>query len=314
MKYPSELHQIVSESPRLAPLTKRSYITAINRWIAFAGPDPAGWNRNVAHRFYLQLINSGISVRSANTMMNSLKYAAKWWADRSPGARIDFTHIELAPNSPSTPREALDPTQALAILDTTLVGTPIDIRDRALLVVALETGMRSMSLAGMSWDGLKSNYPRCSVPLKGKGEVPYDVPLSDAAMLALGHWRAWLAKHKVKGGDVWRRLLPGIDQKGLRAYEISDVGISQQAIYKMVVSRAERAGSGHVHPHIFRHTYVTWRTELGMPLEQIISMTGHSPSHSLGSAGGYMDRGRLGAIARQVTPEWLANWCQTNCR
>jgi hypothetical protein len=305
------LHEIVEASPKLAPRTKTKYLQDLDQWVAFAGPDPSGWTRYRAQEFYGHLLQR-MKPQSANRVMASVAHASSWLAKRENRPDMHFAVYQAAPHAARAERRALSPTEAQALLGTCAGTSALDLRDRALIVVGLETGMRRMSLAGMTIDGIQQQaqhgYPVALVPLKGSREALYAVPLSDAAMDALSPWLGWLKAHKIRKGPVFRALGRGIGPKGKLVHTPSDAPLSFQSIYKVVVSRAEQAGLGHLHPHVFRHTFITWRVEAGLQPYQIAVVTGHKVANipGLSGMGGYLDVGRLGSEIRQTTPAWLA--------
>lgn len=307
------LHQIVATSPDLASSTRKKYLDDLDVWLSFAGADPNGWTRYRAQDFYQSLLLR-MKPQSANRLFASIRYASKWWATSENNPALDFAVIRIAP--PARPKKfyPLDQIEATQLILTCESQTPLDRRDLALIVVGLETGMRRMSLAGMQLEaiGKPNGYPAVAVPLKGHGTDLYPVPLSSTAMQALDNWRQWLWAQKVKTGPVLRRLTKRAEatkRSVTIAWDVGDDGISETMIHKVIVHRAELAGiqrhDRHIHPHLLRHTFMTWRDSAGVSLSRIAAITGHD-APELGAMGGYLDKVTLGAEARETTPAWLA--------
>lgn len=306
------LHDIVANAPDLASGSKDKYRRDLDAWIAYAGQNPKHWTRKTAQAFYNQLLQR-MKPQSANRLMSSVAYASKWWAHQEGSPDLDFAHVAKASEQGKEIRHALDPSSAIALLNTTRGNTLLDVRDRCLIIVGLETGMRRMSLGGMLWERqTQQPYHRTEVPIKGHGSDLFSVPLSDTAMLALMRWREQLDGIKAKQrGPVFRRLL--VDRRSRKyGYSATDDGISGQTIHKIISTRALVANVGHVHPHLFRHSFVTWRTEMGATNAQIAAVTGHSLASSEGALGGYKDLMALGETARGLTPLWLIEWFRAN--
>jgi integrase/recombinase XerD len=303
------LHQIIKGSRKITEKTRAAYLEDIDRWVAFAGTDPRGWTPQRAQEFYNELLTH-MRPQSAKRAMAPISYASAWWAKKERNPLLHFTVIQQEPDDDPAERHALSPEEAGQLLATCSSGSPIDLRDRAMFVVGLETGMRRMSLAGMALEKITKStegYPIAAVPIKGSRDKLYPVPLSDAAVAALAPWRKWLKGQQVTTGAVFRGLTKRMMPKtGKIGYEISD-SLSLISIYKIVIRRAATAGLQHVHPHIFRHTFMTWRTEAGLTPIQIASITGHKITGLPGMAvmGMYIDPGRLGDEARASTPAWL---------
>lgn len=308
----TELHDILKRG-RFSPVTRKKYESVLDLWIAFAGVSPKGWTRIKAQAFYDDLCTR-MQINSANIYVASLRYVSKWYATLHDKPGLDFAKIQTAEpgddEKHGSVRHALTPDQATRLIRTCEPLTPIDRRDLALIVTGLETGMRRKSLGGAMLEKIHSDvngYPTALVPIKGRGgNATYEVPLSDTTLRALEPWRSWLHEHKVNKGPVFRRLLPGISRKGKRVYEVSPTGISDSMIAKIIVDRAKLAEISHVHPHLLRHTFVTWRKLAKLDDRQIASITGHK-----GSTDGfeglttYVDAVAIGATVRNSTPEWL---------
>jgi integrase/recombinase XerD len=304
------LHQIVQTSPELAKLTRAMYLRDLDAWITFAGADPAGWTRYKAQEFYGSLLER-MQPQSANRLMASLKYASSWLAKKENDPALDFAVVQMADGKSKADRRALDQEDALKLLATCATDSPIDLRDRALIVMGLETGMRRMSLIGVRIDTIKmgrDGYPVAPVPIKGGGDELFSVPLSDAVMIAIEPWRQWLRNRKVTKGPLFRSLARKMDGRGKLMYTVGENQLSESAIYKIVTQRAKTAGLEHVHPHIFRHTFITWRMQGGMQPYQVAAITGHKIANitGMGALGGYVDVSRVGQEARQATPPWLS--------
>lgn len=302
----SALHAIVINAPDLRPSTRAQYLRDLNAWITFAGAEPAGWTRQRVQDFYASLL-ARMKPASANRLMSSVKYASRWFASRTDAT--DFAVFQQASSGTAEPRHALTADQVAKLLDFPLIR-PGDRRDFALLVLAVETGLRRMSLVGAAWEGLGDvhGYPTLAVPLKGR-DAPYNVPVSDTALAALAPWRAARTVKRTKpAGEIFcavERVLVG----DLRVDRIVPGKLSTQAIYALVQRRGAAAGMPDLHPHLLRHTFVTWRLEAGLTPHQITSITGHRlAGDGLGSLATYADRRVAGAAARQTTPAWLAQF------
>lgn len=313
-KHNTELHTVVRNAPDLAESSKLKYLRDLDAWIEYAGVNPIGWTREAAQAFYNGL-QGRMKAQSSNRLMSSISYASRWRAHLHNDPSLDFGVVRKAKAGEGEVRNALTPETAIALLETTRDPTPINLRDRALIVVGLETGMRRMSLAGMRYEHLSyTPYARIEVPIKGHGTDLFSVPLTDVAVEALTPWTTWLASKRlsVRGGGVFRRVWTTIDSKGKPTQGVRDSdAISEAMIHRVVARRAQTANVGSVHPHLFRHSFVTWRSELGMPDDQIASVTGHSLTARTGAIGRYKDLLALGGIARNTSPAWLAEWLRS---
>lgn len=307
------LHQILKRAG-FSAVTKEKYRGVIDRWIAYAGADPKGWTRERAQDWYDALLDE-ITIPSANQYLASLRYVSKWYATRNNDPGLDFAIVQKQRGKKGGGRSSspvLGEEEIATLLAKTMgMMTPVDLRDFAMFVVALETGMRRMSLRGMNLQAIKyaaaKGYTIATVPIKGAGgEEIFDVPLSDTALEALKPWSAWLADkpRRVKEGPVFRH----VSKNHLDAEPLSLTGIND-----IVAGRALAAGLRHVNPHMFRHTFITSRTIAGLTPLEIGTITGHKPGAitvdgmkiKLGAMGVYMHA--QADKARNSTPAWLAD-------
>ncbi len=313
------LHQILDRSG-FSPVTKDKYRLVIDRWIDFAGSDPKTWTRDKAQEFYDQLLDSGVSIQSANTYMASLRYVSRWYATKS-GA-VDFAVVQKQRGRKNTPSKSdneesiLEENEAISLLATCEEQTLVDARDLAMITIMLETGMRRMSVRGLDFEGVsnRKGYPTVKVPIKGAGgEETFTVPLSDIAYAALSSWMEMLSRNEIKSGAVFRRLSPRVDAR--KPFEIGHV-VSLTGINEILGSRTLAAGTRHVNPHMLRHTFITWRSRAGFSPLDIAEITGHRVATVV--VGGLQMK--IGGMAtyfhadvekiRSSTPAWLADLVQ----
>jgi integrase len=313
----SELHKIVESTPRghIAKSTKARYLKDLDVWIGFAGDDPAGWTRDKAQDFYNHLLAKGLKPQSANRLMASVHFASKWWAHRQNRDELHFAIVQMSSKRNEIEKHALTEDEARKLLDTcaNYPTNPIDLRDRALIVIALETGMRKMSLRSMEientiFDAHKIRHARLLCPtalvhMKGSDDARIPVPLSDACVHVLQPWIAWLAGKGRESGPLFTALL----DRGNVKLALDRKSLTDTAIQKLVSERAEAAQIGHCYPHLFRHTFVTWRSAMGLTPFEIASITGHVV-RDVGALGHYMDMRAIGDRVRNNTPAWLRTY------
>lgn len=293
------LHQILDRSD-FSPRTKSKYKLIIDRWITFAGPDPAGWTRERAQDWYDTLIASGIKAQSANVYAASLRYVSRWYATRT--GNLDFALVQTRrgrDDDEDSGRRALSEDEVTALLGTCQLDSAQNRRDFTLIVVGLETGMRRMSLQAMTFKSLKvDGYPYANVPIKGPGgRRTFDVPLSDLTTATLDAWRAWLAGFHVVNGPLFPQLETPRPSKNAAP-------MSETQITRMIERRAKVAGIEHAHPHLLRHTFITTRTVAGLSAFQLAAVTGHKVP-GMGAAATYIDVRAVANEARNSTPAWL---------
>lgn len=293
----SALHLVVKHAPDLAASSRDRYMRDLNAWIAFAGDSPANWTIPTAQRYYAHLLET-MKPQSATRMYASLQYAAKWWANELHQPHLNFTLIRMAPSEGAEERHELSPADAIKLLST-CDGSVAGVRDFALMVVGFETGMRRMSLSDMAIERTEVYPGWASVKTKGSRSDRYRVVLSDTACAALA---PWAVKLTAKRGPVFRPITIGVGPHGRGAY-IQPREMSGSAIHQMVAKRGERVGVT-MFPHLFRHSYASWRAAAGHAPHAIAAVTGHSLD--VGALGGYLSKEALAETMRHTTPPWLA--------
>ena len=183
---------------------------------------------------------------------------------------LDFARAAESLADPKTRRrKSMSLEDVKALIATCDRGRPMDLRDRAVMVVALRTGLRASNLVGLSWGGIKGRVADCII----KGGKHHQVILDDRCLDALQSWGSWLeASGKSLRGPVMRRISETVSGD----YIVGNVIRRRQWVNDMLKSRAAEARIGNVHAHLFRHTFVSWALEAGVPPHRVMRQTGHS--------------------------------------
>jgi integrase/recombinase XerC len=151
-----------------------------------------------------------------------------------------------------------------AVADRTDDGSPVSLRDVALLEVLYATGIRVGELVGLDVDDIDADRRLLRVFGKGRKEraVPYGQPASRALERWLVHGRPQLA---VEGAGP--ALFLGV--RGRR--------VDQRVVRSMVHrALAEVPGAPDLGPHGLRHTAATHLLEGGADLRSVQELLGHS--------------------------------------
>jgi integrase/recombinase XerD len=115
---------------------------------------------------------------------------------------------------------------------------PTALRDRAIVMLLLDTGIRAAELCGLTVrDADLANH---RVVVMGKGRKERHIPVSSRTEQAI--WRYKAQRGELRAGDPLFLSSPGtpMDRSGL---------------YRMVSRLGERAGVAEAYPHRFRHTF-----------------------------------------------------------
>jgi integrase/recombinase XerD len=170
-------------------------------------------------------------------------------------------NLEAPKSWQSLPR-FLAPEEVERLLSTPDPSTRAGLRDKAMLELLYATGLRVSELVGLAPSNL--NLDLGFITVFGKGGKERVVPLGLSAI----EWiRRYLTARATSSGA-----------KKNRALFVSDTGgaLSRQEVWRLIVLLGERAGIGHITPHLLRHSFATHLLENGADLRSVQMMLGHS--------------------------------------
>ena len=183
-------------------------------------------------------------------------------SDSDPGAAL------ATPKTHKSLPSALTAAQARAVLETAATraddGSPVGLRDVAILELLYATGIRVGELCGLDVDDVDRNRRVVRVFGKGRKErtVPYGVP----ADRALGHWLE-VGRPALAAAGAGAALFLGA--RGRR--------VDQRAVRAMVHARlADVPDAPDLGPHGLRHTAATHLLEGGADLRTVQELLGHA--------------------------------------
>ncbi len=133
---------------------------------------------------------------------------------------------------------------------------PVPLRERAMVTLFLDTGIRAQECANLTWDDIRPDY----IIVNGKtGER--DVPISDSTFRLLSQLKA------ESNGSSSSHVFQG--KRGQMTYE---------GVYKTIRKVCQQAGIGgkRASPHTFRHTFGTeYASTPGSDPEALQQIMGH---------------------------------------
>ncbi|MGA9746105.1 MAG: tyrosine-type recombinase/integrase, partial [Nocardioides sp.] len=143
-------------------------------------------------------------------------------------------------------------------------GSPVGLRDVAVLELLYATGIRVGELVGLDVDDV--DHERRVVRVLGKGRKERSVPYGAPAERALGRWLA-TGRTALVRSDSGPALFLG--SRGGR--------LDQRAVRTMVHARlADVPGAPDLGPHGLRHTAATHLLEGGADLRSVQELLGHA--------------------------------------
>jgi site-specific recombinase XerD len=265
-----------------AEATRRAYANDVGQlaaWATSLGKDPGALGHRDLRRFAAVISERGISKAGV---------ARKLAAIRSfYGALLRNGEVEANPaDLVATPKQdrklprVLSREEMQSLLDGIPAGTPLEMRDRAMLELAYSCGLRAEEVIGLNVDSPDFDGERLRV--EGKGGKTRLVPMGEPAQAALSRYLE-RGRRALLGAGSENALL--LSKSGRRLHP-SDV---RRRLQRWV---REAAIAGGVSPHALRHSFATHLLEGGADLRSIQELLGHS---SLSTT----------QVYTQVEPSWL---------
>ncbi len=187
-------------------------------------------------------------------------------------AANDPAHAVRPPTPAKRLPKALPLGDVEAILDAAgSAGTPLALRDRALLEVLYGTGARISEAVGLDVDDvgdvLGAEPGEGALLLRGKGGKERMVPVGTYARAAVGDYLARARPVLVGEGRGTPALF--LNARGGR--------LSRQSAWAVLVKAAERAGvERDVSPHTLRHSFATHLLDGGADVRVVQELLGHA--------------------------------------
>lgn len=264
-----DFNSLIEDSPRLSEETKRIYKGHVKRWVAYAGSHVEGWTPQIARAYYDRMIADGIGIESANTSLGGVQHVI----DRA--RELGLTAIDnpvrtierrrLKRGETPTP---LSVERARALLAGQADGSgPACVRNWAMLVLELYTGMRRSSLVAVQLDRVVPHEEHVDlvVPIQGVTKDLVAIPVHRDVWAMLSGWGDALAKQNITSGPLFRAVA---DDGSIRE------GLTVHGVTYIFNRCARRAGLRSFHGDLLRHTFLEWCREGGISEEELTVVTG----------------------------------------
>ena len=177
----------------------------------------------------------------------------------------DPTLLIERPRLPRSLPKALAEREIERLLDAPDLGTPLGLRDRAMLELMYACGLRVSELVELPLAALN---PRQGVlRVTGKGGKDRLVPVGEVALERIGAYLAGARPALAKGRQPAALFLSNRGE-----------GISRQMFWTLVKRHALTAGihARRISPHVLRHSFATHLLNHGADLRALQMLLGHS--------------------------------------
>ena len=213
--------------------------------------------------FFAREMRAGRSPRSISRYLSGFRQFYRWMVREGRLAEDPTALIESPKLGRSLPK-AMSEAEVEALLARPDTGTPLGLRDRAMLELMYATGLRVSELTGLEMTSLHLNQGTLRV--LGKGGKERLVPIGEQAL-------DWLQSYL---REARPELLKGAQSRAV--FVTARKGpMTRQAFWYAVGRHAKAAGiRQRISPHGLRHSFATHLLNHGADLRVVQLLLGHS--------------------------------------
>lgn len=237
--------------------TVLAYQADLARLLAFARRHDITLVQLVSERLLNLWLDDGLlhhawSRRTAARRLTAVRTFLAWCRGRGYLDHDPAKHVQVSYRVRRVVAPELDALKAVIAA----IGrhAPLDLRDRAILMLLLDAALRASEAAGLDEPEPGAAAPRhwvdttrLQVRVRAKGDADDDAPE------VVG-----IEPQTARAVDAWRAVRHQLAREGERATFVNLRGgrLSRQGLYLMVRARGAAAGLPKLHPHLFRHRRV----------------------------------------------------------
>lgn len=215
---------------------------------------------------YLEEVR-GNTVRTRNSRLAAIHSFFRFASFRHPEHALLIQRVQAIPRKRFNRQIVtfLTEPEAEALLAATSRESWIGRRDHALLLVALQTGLRVAELTGLTWkDVVLEGTPQ--VHCQGKGRKQRQTPLRSSTTAVLRAWR------RETGGHPGEPVFPSVRGQALTTDAVESLVLKHARVAE---SACPSLASKRVSPHVLRHTCAMRLLEGGVDIATIALWLGH---------------------------------------
>ena len=234
----------------------------------------------------------------ANLLMATLSRFFRFQRDVLKERLDDPTTLVARPKQSKHHPEVLEPQEVETLMNYVYEHSPeaLKLRNWSLIGFLYGSGLRISETCGLTMKQVRyQDELPYAVSVIGKGNKERSVVLNDTAKVALYKWLRHRQKLMLELPPNIDRSLVWINPLGRYAGE----AIKPAAVRKMLRDLGKEALGKNVHPHMFRHTFITQAVRGGAQLHAIQAAAGHA---DLSTTGRYMhaDEADIVNVAKSV--------------
>ena len=264
MNWSDEFLAHLASQRRVSKHTLSAYANDLKHLDEFLRQRQIGWDElspKQARAFAAKLHQRGLAPKSIQRMLAAARGLYRYLAQRAYVLRNPFDGI-------TAPKAARKLPQTLSVDEVSALlaqhdGTPLALRDRAMLELFYSCGLRLSELANLNAHG-DIDFGQGEVRVVGKGNKTRVVPLGRKADAAI---REWLGARPSLATPTETALF--VNQRGGR--------LGVRGIQSRVEAWAKRHNLGrNLHPHMLRHSFASHVLASSGDLRAVQEMLGHS--------------------------------------
>jgi integrase/recombinase XerD len=241
----------------------RSDLVQLGRWLEARGAGLLTATRSDLLGFLAARASAGALPRTGARQLSAIRRCYRWLLREGRIATDPSLNIDMPRLGRPLPK-TLSEAEVEALLGAPDIGTPLGLRDRAMLEVLYATGLRVSELVGLRHEQV--NLRQGVVRVVGKGDRERLVPLGEEALAWLERWLA-TGRPTVLGGRRTADLFP--TPRGS--------GMTRQGFWQRIKAHARRAGIAKpLSPHTLRHAFATHLLNHGADLRVVQMLLGHA--------------------------------------
>jgi integrase/recombinase XerC len=258
-----QFENYLKQEKRYSAHTCLAYLQDLNQYSLFSGcTQLSDWqeqNTSMVRSWMVTLLEQGLSKRSVNRKLASLRTFFKWLRKEGKLEENPMTRIQGPKGEKRLPvfvkESELDPQKVSALFSSDFEG----LRNSLIVELFYQTGMRLSELINLKDAAVNQQY----IKVLGKRNKERLIPISPELLLKINQYRA--AKRAL-----------GLDHPNLL------LRMNGQALYAQLVYRLVKEVLGTLSgvekrsPHVLRHTFATHMLNNGAGLETLKDLLGHA--------------------------------------
>jgi integrase/recombinase XerC len=262
-------HELTMRATGLAEATIRLRRTAFNSLSKHAVAEGLDDPSLVTKSWMMKYAAAQIKARKNLGAVEHHQLCQQFWAwyAQEFGTTSPMTGIPR-PKVYSPPPPVLTAKQLKAILAACEGTGWMQVRDRAVVLLLLESGLRRAELAGLRTGDIDLRERTVRVA-RGKGGRPRISVFGDATALAL---------HR------WLRVRPVVEHDHLFCSR-TGAPTTPSALSQLLTKLGREAGVPGLRPHLFRHTWAHYNMDQRVPEQSIMVLAGWTSPRQLGRYG-----------------------------